>query len=155
MFPSCLAIWDRDAMSRPGSNTNHLLEFRVVKGLDRLVRVVNKEWWTKQWSKRVPDLFQWATQGLFVERRHLSRGWHTLSALFLEGVDRLTSALIDLRRAFGLFELSKLSGASFRSCSSHTKNYNWPKIELRLIQRTTVNQDRLQSAQPQYVDGGW
>jgi len=42
MLPSCLAIWDSDAVSCPSSDTDHLLEFWVVKGLDRLIRVVNK-----------------------------------------------------------------------------------------------------------------
>lgn len=42
MLPSRLAIWDGDAVSCPSSDAYHLLEFRVVKGLDRLIWVVNK-----------------------------------------------------------------------------------------------------------------
>ena len=58
---------------------------------------------------------------------------HALSRPFLEGVGRLTSALIGPQQAFVLFELSKLLGALFRNCSSHTKNYSWPNIELKLV----------------------
>ena len=70
----------------------------------------------------------------------------------------MASALIDLQRAFVLFEPSKLLGALFRNRSSHTKHYKWPKIQSKSIQRIMGNQEKgfgVHSAQPQYVDGGW
>jgi hypothetical protein len=43
MFPSRFTIGDGDAMSCPSGDVDHFLEFRVFKGLNWLLCVVNKE----------------------------------------------------------------------------------------------------------------